>query len=1106
MPKAAASFVGRERELAELQSALDAAFSGRGGLYLLIGEPGIGKSRLADELGIHASHSNAHVLWGRSWEGEGTPAYWPWVQVARSLVLGSDPTTLGSRLRGNAGYLAQLAPEIAERVPDLVRNAASKDSEQVRFALFDAVVSFLSASSEARPLVIILDDLHWADEPSLVLLDFVARELASMRTLLVGAYREVEAHAQPEIARLLARIARHGHEMPLRGLTEADVASVIEQSFGLSISAPVLSAVHAMTDGNPFFVDEVVRLLVAEGRIDEQPEKLRVPSGVRETIRQRIDPLSSASVDILTVASVVGRDFSLPVLESASLLSRPEILRAIQEAEATGLVATRSPGSYTFSHALVRETLYEDLDAVRRSELHRSVGTALERIYRTDAQPHLAELAHHFFQAALGGSEPKAVTYGRRAGDQATALFAYEQAAGHYERALEALDPAHPIESERCELLLALGDAAWRAGSEPRARDVFQRAAGSARELDDAEMLARAALGYGTGIGGQGFTFAADRVLIDLLEEALHALGEQDSLLRARCLARLAAELYWTDQAERRVRLGREAVEMARRLGDVPTELVALYSLQWALLAPDTLEERLVAAQEILELASRVGDNEMRYWGHQFRFTTLAELGDFDGVDEGIEACGRLADELRMPLYRWQVGTWRAGRALWEGRLDDAERLAADAHDIGELAKSDAALIVYGAQIAVVRWLQGRSAEVQPALEGFSAAYPWIVAWRAAMALFYCDLGREAEAQVELDRIGVHEFSDIPRDGGWLPALWVLSPPCAYLRDTKHAALLYELLLPYEERWVVIPSVAIDFGALASVLGMLATTLGRWDDADRHFRRALTGRARSRNAPMTAMALREYAAMLLARAAPGDVERAQQTLNEALTSIQNLGLTGLMQRAQELAEEAVRASDSRPLEVVFRRDQNEWTISASGVSTKLRDIKGLHYLHLLVERPGREFHALDLVVTAQGALRNGGRVGSLPELRVGSDDAGPVLDEEAKTAYRLRLADLHEELAEARDWNDSERAARAQEEIDALKGELARGVGLGGRDRPAASAAERARLNVTRAIRSAIARIAEDHPDLGRHLSTAVRTGTFCSYDPGPAAAIDWTL
>jgi DNA-binding winged helix-turn-helix (wHTH) protein/tetratricopeptide (TPR) repeat protein len=900
-------FVGREPAMEELRAALEDACTGRGRLALLVGEPGIGKTRTAEELGALAVQRGARVLGGCCYEGDGPPAFWPWVQILRAYTRDTEPRVLAAELGAGAADLAELVPDIRRALPHLPTPPVLPP-EQARFRLFDGVATFLTDLSRPRPLVVVLDDLHWADKPSLLLLQFLARELRDARLLLVGTYRDVELRRQHPLAQVLGDLAREPRcqRIVLRGLAQGDVERFIAGLLGARPPAELVTEVHGMTEGNPFFVGEIVRLLIAEGRL-AHPE-LRtslsgtLPQGVREAIGRRLNALSEECNRVLTLAAVIGREFDLNLLEHLAELTGERLLELLDEAAAARILAEPSgvPGRYTFSHALVRETLYEELTLPLRVRWHRRVGETLEQLHRSNLDAHLPELAHHFFQAAPAGDAQKAIRYGTRAAERATQLLAYEEATAHYERALQALDLTASDEVERCRLLLALGEAQSRSGEREKSRSTFQRAAGLARTLARPADLARAALGFG-GRGEMGMP--RDDVLLALLDEALCTLGEAESGLRVRILARLVGTAPYSESLETRRALSHQALELAREMGDRDTLLVALTARAWALLGPDHVEERLEVATELVRTAQETGDKSMGLAGLEIRMGVLLLLGDIPAADREIEAAARLAEEIRQPVYSWFAMWWRGSRALCDGRLAEADRLREAALALGQRIQHPGAMaIAHGQSI----WLAAeRGGTSEAFLEGFQFLLdhypPAAVALRAGEAALRADSGDVEEARRAFDALAAQDFIDIPRDEHWLVTLTTLAQACASLGDVPRARRLYELLRPFAQRNVVHDLLRTYAGSVSLHLGLLARALGKLDAAARHFEDALAMNARI-GRPFVARTQYEYALMLLERGRIADRRRAATLLDQAMACAGELGMTDTLRRVNELRE------------------------------------------------------------------------------------------------------------------------------------------------------------------------------------------------------------
>ena len=1161
------TLVGRDRELSELRQGLEGALAGRGRLFMVAGDPGVGKTAVADAIGAEAVAAGATVLWGRAWGGGGAPSYWPWLRILRRLAserdLGEALAALGPEATGR---LTRLIPGLA-RVPedplgavdaaDAADEAGAPDrgeSDAARFQLFDAITSMLRAAAGQAPLVVILDDLHGADHPSLLLLGFLAVQLRDSPILVIGTYREAEARLDAQLAATLGDIIRHGQRLPLRGLREADVAAIVERVAGRRPPDRVVRAIHQATEGNPFFVDEVVRLLSAEGRLDDAAHvaAVRIPDGVRETIRHRLEPLPESTRELLCTAAVIGREFRLDTLQRVSGCDPVELDSALSAAVSSGVLVERTSalGVYSFSHGLIRETLYDDLGPQRRGVLHREVGLALEDLYGTDPEPHLAELAHHFFVAATMGELDKAIEYSVRAGERALGLFAYEEAAAHLERSLQAYALQERADvPRRCELLLMLAVAQSRSGEAGAARETFLRAADLARRIDSPECLARAALGYGAGLGG--FEFGrVDEGLVALLGEAREMLGDEDGSLNARVLGRLATELYFSDRLEERVALADEALAMARRIGDRATLASTLSARFLTLMGPEDSDERLQIASDVIALGEEVRDRELVLRGHVWRILSLMELGDWVGAEIELAVHARLADELRDPLHLWYVPLFAATRALLQGHLLDAERFASEAFAIGRGSQAQNAAQLYAVQLFALRTEQGRLTEVEQSLEEFGRRYPAAPVWRAAAAFALAVLGRSDESRRVFDALTASGagVAEIPRDSEWLGTVALLVRAGARLGDPRRTATLAGLLEPYADRAVIAGRGAIFLGPVARYAGLAAAAAGRRADGTAYLEQALATARRWGAEPMIAGIQFELADVLSptvgASRVPGsseaDAQRAHELRAEALAIARRLELGDLLAcygaagdaagdgggagagagagvgvgngaagagAAASITDAAVA---SALVPNAFYRRGDIWTIGPPGRQIQLRDAKGLAHVARLLAAPHVEFHALDLVGATgpgRGAAGAAVAVGAGIEVRArGEGDAGPALDNQAKAAYRSRVVELQEEIDEAESFNDPERAARAREELAFVARELAGAVGLHGRDRKTGSDAERARVNVTRAIRTALKRVAEHDAVLGRQLGAAIKTGTFCVYEPAPGAEPAWDL
>jgi class 3 adenylate cyclase/DNA-binding CsgD family transcriptional regulator len=905
--RAESLFVGRQPELDALQVALEDVVSGCGRLVMLVGEPGIGKTRTAQELANRAAQKNIQVLWGRCSEESGAPPYWPWVQVIRHYVRDCEAEALRQDMGAGAADIAEIAPDLRERLPDLKPPPRLEDPAQARFRLFDSLTGFLKSAARRRPLMILIDDLHWADASSLRLLQFVAPELADSRLLLVGTYRDVELSRQHPLSDALGALARvpRFERLRLLGLSLDEVGRFIEAASGTAPSQGLIDSLRGQTDGNPLFLREIVQFLAHEGAFSADatghaPRRgpaIRIPEGVREVIGRRLNHLSPTCNRMLTVASVIGREFTpdmlLRILDD---ISEDTLLEALDEALAARILDEIAPsiGRYQFAHALIRETLYDELRTARRTRLHRRIGEAIEQLHHTDMEPYLPQLAHHFSEAAHGTDIEKAIEYATRAGERADALLAYEEEVRFLDMALHALELNEPAdEARRGTLLLKLGQAQRKANDFGQAFESFRRCAQSAKVGRSPELFARAAVAYEEAIWRSGIR--PDATLLFLLEEALQGVAETDTALRTRTLGGLARVLLYAGAKGRATAYAEQAVAMARRLGD-PAILAAtlniIFDFPWE---PAGTEERLAGATEMLQAAEQADDLQLVHAARFRRVMHLLELGDIQASEAEIDADEVVVSRIRQPSYSVTRLAFLVMLDLLRGRFDNAERLIDQAMTLSQRVHGG----VWGqsdVQMFMLCREQARLKQLAPVVSAIVQQQSATSVWQPGLALLYVELGRMDEARAEFEQLAVDEFGAVPRDGRWTTCIIFLAEVCAALGDAARAATLYRLLLPYAGRNIVIGGGVGCCGAATRYLGLLATTMARWDDAQRHFEDALAMNARMGARPWLAHTQHDYAAMLLARGQTADRERAAALLNEALAVARDLGMRALEER------------------------------------------------------------------------------------------------------------------------------------------------------------------------------------------------------------------
>jgi hypothetical protein len=1035
--------VGRQVEVAAISEAVADVIAGVGALVLVAGEPGIGKSRLAEETARLAGHSNLRVAWGRAWEAGGAPPFWPWIQVIRAL--------------------APEASAVIDRLLGAANNPASTAED--RFLLFDAATRALATASRDAPAVVLLDDLHAFDVASLHLLAFVAQH--AMPVLIVGTYRTAEARLAPSAGSVLERLSRTARTITPRRL---DHAAIRELAVPIGLDAAAIETVARQSEGNPLFVIELLSVSHAS----------EVPASVRTAIREHLRALPAALLPVLEVAAAIGRE--LAGAQVAELCARPvgEVLDELAVAVELGLLVARGGDRFAFAHGLIAETLHHDLPAARRAELHLAIANSLERAHAGDPAAPLSEIAHHLFDAGIDHAS-RAAQAALRAAEQARRQLAFEPAAALVERALAVIPAANVV--GRFELCRLLAEIQLIAGDPARGRDTARQAAAFARSIGSPELIARAALTY----GGSWSIGDTDHVLVQLVEEALSALPPGDSSLRAHLLARLASALQPARDPGPPMALAREAIAMIERSSDDRTRLQVLFAASGALVLFAPPDERRAINLATVALAQRLDEPLVELRAHHRLVFDHAELGDLAGVALHHHRYDELVTRLHLPSRaRWPSAMMRAMVALAEGRMADhdeavaeAERLATDA---GDMFFRD--VVATGHRVCVLNQISDpRTLAGQRKLYATMAAWGRGWVYVEVLAGFDARLGDLDSARGLLSRQHVEMIRDhriIERCGDVAHTIWLLG-------DAELAALLYDWLASQGARLGVLHNHAYVICRPAAHSAMLvAATLGDLAAVRRHH--AIAARVlRSINArPLEAWLCLDYATILIRTRDRTFRDEAARLLGEAKALAIACRIDLGRQLAELAAELATRSQQVTSVaDVTVRRDGETWLVEGFGASCRLKASRGVEVLARLVAEPNRELHALDLLGDAGEPIDGG--------------DAGEVLDGQAKAAYKTRLRELRDDLDEAVQWNDSARAERARDEIDALETELSRAIGHGGRSRRVGRAAERARINVQRRLADTMRRIAETAPELGRHLAAAIRTGVYCSYVPDRA-------
>ncbi|MBI2169730.1 MAG: AAA family ATPase [Actinobacteria bacterium] len=1078
----ASLFVGRDEELARLAGLAHRAREGEAAAALIAGEAGIGKSALLTAF-VEQLPPETQVVWGRCRETAGAPAYWPWAQVLLECPSLAEPPT--EPVARGLARLSEVAPGI---VSPPVAPAPETSDRVARFELSLATAAILEGAAADAPLVVVFDDLHATDEASVALLTFVVDHVRHHPVLFVAAYRE---HELSDSARShLTRLPGETNRLSLGGLDDDRIAAIATGVIGSTPSEGQITSVTQLAQGNPLFAREVARLLASTNAAPGTHTGIGpLPLEIREVMQARLATLPREIHDLLEVGAVIGREFAVDFLAEVARVPTDRALGMLEYAARSG-VAEGIPAPiphYRFHHVLAQAVLYDSLGAERRVELHRRAADVIERRFAEDLDPHLSELAHHLGAAAVGGDAERAIEALRAAGERASRLLAFGDASGSFERAVALVEANGEAGSRRhAELLLALGRVGQRAGLDG-ARNVLRRCADVARARGWVDLFSEAALAMPVSLGTTGGRPAVDRESVAHLEEALTMLPAGDSLTRALVLAELTDQRYWADPFERASDLSGEAVAIARRLGDPATLGRALAAHHYAIWGPDTTDERAKMSDEILAIAERIRDPELEFMGMSARIPQLVERADGLAVDQEISRAEQLFDRVGHGVARWALLRWKAMRALMRGDLEDAEAWINDAVAV-DVPDPAASLEYWGIQSFILAFERGTLGELEPVFRPAVDAYPDIIGYRAALAFILIEAGKLHEARSEFDFVVAHGLDDIRRDLGWATTIGLLCRCAAVLGDEDVNRRLHVMIAPYADRCVVVADGTL-FGGSNAHWAALTAWRGDLPGAGALFDQAEAAYRNIGARPFLAHALVDHATFLM-EASAGD--EARPRLDEALEIYRRCGMGHHEARASSLqeAQGTAEVRDTARHVASLRREGEVWEVAFDDVSTRLAAVKGLGYLAMLVATPGREHHALDLV-GSPGADHGAGEV---------------LLDERARREYAERLRDLQEEADEARSFEDPERVAKAEAEIDAIAAELSGAVGLGGRSRRAPSPTERARTSVTKAIRGAIRRIDDHVPALAAHLERSVRTGTYCSYMPDPSSNVDWEV
>lgn len=892
------------------------------------GEPGIGKTRLSEELSLLARAERVRTMWARAVESDGAPPYWPWRQLLRGIA----------DLVDVAGWADEhgLTTDLGRLAPDAVPSGPSDEvgSSEDRFRQFDAVGRLLRHVAARTPLVVVFDDVHWADKPSLLLLQHVVRTLTDERLLLVANHRDTEQEHSAILTDLLR--ATPTRDLHLAGLSAPAIARQLTSAVGHEVSDVQVEQVLGLTGGNPFFVGEVARFLAEPG------ERPRVSASVREAIATRLDRLSPESAHLLQAASIVGREVSLPLVAAVADLPVTACLAALDEAAAAGLVEPGStPAQHQFVHALVRDAIEAGLPTVDRVRLHRRAARAIERLYACDIEAHLFDLARHWSVAAVQDDAIAAATWIRRAAAEAMRGLAFEEAARLYRLALDVAG-AQLDDAERCLLLLSLGGALHASADLDGRLDACLHAAAVARRIGRADLRAEAVLILEGVFGHLASTIAARR----LAEEAMAGLDPSALALRARVCARFAESCMYLRDAESAGPASQEALSLAQDSGDRGALVAVLHARRLVCEGPDGISERERLADWMLALEAEERDPSVRMWAHLWRLDTCFERGDLQGAGRELEVLSVVTQEVGGPWARWQLLRGQAVLAQAQARFADARRLATEAYDVIAPTGHPIAALPLGGLLQTVGHHIGQD-DAALAACGVSEAPIDVTAFTregAVMmvlgpALLLWEVGRRDEAAALYRSLGPA--------AGWRPDAHATLAAYSFglmlavaLEDAEDAAALRDLLAPYRGMHVASGAGAVAYtGPVELWLGVGNRFLGQFDQAVMDLEHAVRSCAVAGARGFHAEAQYELATTLARRGCPGDLARARSLAAAAGRQAAELGMPPIASAARDLLERLDAAEPPAPL---TRREREIAELVAEGLTS--RDIAERLYL------------------------------------------------------------------------------------------------------------------------------------------------------------------
>jgi tetratricopeptide (TPR) repeat protein len=1050
-----------------LDEVLVAAKGGRGRLVMVTGEAGIGKTRLCQEVAALAEKSGTAVGWGSCWPDTGAPPLWPWQAV-----------------------LAELGEEAA--VSLLEKDSGGPVVDPERFARFEAVVRRVRRACADTSALIVIDDVHAADPGALLLTRFIARSLRRLPLVLLLARRTDKTDRANGTAGTdgassvsLGDLENEATVVTLRRFDRAETAAFLRSHGYREVDPDLRDMLWRLTRGSPLFLRRVVALGPPDKAAGGIPR-----DDLKTAIAQAVAYLGDDARRILSRAAVLGSSPLAAETVAVAECTRAELADALTEAGRRGLVTIDSHEGFSFTHELVREAMLRELTVHEKCETHGKAADALSRRNATADAQHLARLAHHAVRAADHSIDRarQAIAACRAAATAMMRGFSYEKAACVLTSAIGVHERAR-LPDPVATLIVEQARAVQMSGRLAEARKIFDRAAHTADAEGDVIELARAALGLG-GVWVNEHRARADwERVIGLQRRALAELPAGERRLRCRLTVRLAAEEVYRGAPVEPVLA---AVEEAREIGDGAVLAEALSLCHHALLTPGHTRARLELANELIAVASPAGEGMFALMGLCWRTVDLFHLGD-PRATRALAELREHADALNVSSILYIVGVIETMLLIRAGRLAEAEAKATASYELGTAVGDADALGYFGAQLVTIRWLENRDTEMLATIEdlaGSPTLNPAEFAFRAAAAGLAARAGEEDKARLFLDKLTAPGLDDLPESSTWHVGMQTIAETAYVIGDPELARQAYELLLPYADL-PIMPSLAVTcLGSTERPLGLAALAFGDLERAVGHLDRAVTANRLLGNRPVTAIAQADLAEALLRRGRPEDHGRAAALLAEARQEAEALGLT-----ARAAAWRARLGELAAPRATIRRRGQH-WLLTLDARQAIVPHRIGMTYLARLLTNPGHSIPALQLASHS-----------SLAGPALATSAQQPVIDEQARAAYRRRAEELALELVEAEREADLGRTERLRAELDALVDELDRVSARGGRTRTFSDPQERARIAVRKAIKRAIDEIAATDAVIGDVLRSSVTTGTTCSYTPTPPhALIVWTV